>query len=145
MKTKKSLIGLAVAIVSSLLLFTACKERPSKGAFMLDYVAESMDLTAEQQENLSTIRDEIMEQVELMHEDKAEVHDVLRVQLGSENLDKQVVHQLIASHRGKMDSVIELAVDRLATFHSGLSAEQREKLIAKLEKFEKHHEKKFHH
>lgn len=36
--------------------------------------------------------------------------------------DKEVVRQLIADHCGKMDTVIDLAVDRLSDFHSSLSA-----------------------
>lgn len=145
MKKKKGIIALAVTVVSSLLLFTACKGHHPKGAFMLDYFSEALDLTQEQQENLGGIRTELMEQVELMHEDKAEMHEILKTQLASETIDKEVVRQLITDHRAKMDIVIDLAVERLAAFHSDLSSEQREKLIFKLDKFEKYHSKRFKH
>lgn len=145
MKNKKWFITFAVTIISSLLLFTACKQHPSKGAFAIDYISEAIDLTAEQQENLDSIRTEIMDQVEQMHEDKTSMHDSIKAQLGSESIDKEVIRQLIATHRTKMDNVIDLTIDRLAEFHSELSYEQKEKLIAKLEKFEKYHAKRFDH
>ena len=144
MKNPKRLITFAIAVISSILLFTACKQHPSKGAFMIDYVSEVIDLTPEQQEDLNRIRTEIMDQVEQMHENKTAMHDSIKTQLRSENIDKDVVRELIATHRTDMDNVIDLAVDRLADFHSELSADQKEKLIAKLEKFEKYHSKRFH-
>ncbi len=145
MKNKKWFITFAVTIIGSLFLFTACKQHPSKGAFMIDYISEAIDLTQEQQENLNSIRTEIMDQVEQTHEDKSAMHDSIKAQLGSDSIDKEAIRQLIATHRAKMDNIIDLAVDRLAEFHSELSFDQKEKLIAKLEKFEKYHSKRFHH
>ena len=145
MNRKKGIIAFAVTLVSSLLLFTACKEHHPKGAFMLDYFTEALDLTAEQQESLTEIRTEIMKNVEAMHEDKAQMRETLKEQLTAETIDKEVVRGLIADHRSRMDEVIDLAVDRLAAFHGELTPEQRDKLTAKLEKFEKYHSRKFKH
>ena len=145
MNRKKGIIAFAVTLVSSLLLFTACKEHHPKGAFMLDYFTEALDLTAEQQESLTEIRSEIMEKVEAMHEDKTQMRETLKEQLTAETIDKEVVRGLIADHRSRMDEVIDLAVDRLAAFHGELTPEQRDKLTAKLEKFEKYHSRKFKH
>ncbi len=145
MNRKKGIIAFAVTLVSSLLLFTACKEHHPKGAFMLDYFSEALDLTVEQQESLTEIRTEIMEKVEAMHEDKAQMRETLKEQLTAETIDKEVVRGLIADHRSRMDEVIDLAVDRLAAFHGELTPEQRDKLTAKLEKFEKYHSRKFKH
>ena len=145
MNKKKGIIAFAVTLVSSLLLFTACKEHHPKGAFMLDYFSEALDLTPEQQESLTEIRTEIMEKVETMHEDKAQMRETLKEQLTSESVDKEVVRGLIADHRSRMDEVIDLAVDRLAEFHGELTPEQRDKLTTKMEKFEKYHSRKFKH
>ncbi len=112
---------------------------------MLDYFTEALDLAVEQQEDLSEMRTEIMEKVKSVHEDKTQMRDTLKVQLTAETIDKEVVRGLIAEHRSKMDEVIDLAVDRLTAFHSDLTPEQREKLIAKLEKFEKYHSRRFKH
>jgi hypothetical protein len=42
-----------------------------------------------------------------------------------------------------MDEIINLAVERLSEFHQTLSAEQREKLVAKLDWFHKKHNHSF--
>jgi Spy/CpxP family protein refolding chaperone len=139
MKTKKRYIAIAVTALSSLILFTACKHQTNRTGFIFDYVTESLDLTETQQEQLESIRDEIMALVDIMHEDKDEVHAILKEQLTSEAVDKEVIRQLVADHRSKMDSILDLAIVRLADFHSDLTPEQRTKLVTKLEKFEKHH------
>ena len=136
MKKKKGIIGLAIACVCSLLLFSACKPQP-RGAFMFDYISEVLDLDEAQENKLEEIKSEIMAQVDIMHEDKDEMHGVIKQQLLGEVIDKDVVRQLVVDHRAKMDTIIDLAIERLAEFHSALTLEQREKLVEKLEKFEK--------
>ncbi len=71
------------------------------------------------------------------------MHATLKAQLTSEEIDKEVIRQLVTDHRSKMDSVLELAIEKLADFHAELTPEQRTKLVAKLEKFEKHHNHSF--
>lgn len=139
MKTKKRYIAIAVTVLSSLILFTACKHHTNRTGFIFDYVTEALDLTETQQIKLESIRDEIMALVDIMHEDKDEVHAILKEQITSETVDKEVIRQLVADHRSKMDSILELAIVRLSEFHSDLTPEQRTKLVEKLEKFEKHH------
>lgn len=139
MKTKTKYIAIAVTALSSLILFTACKHQNNRTGFIFDYVSETLDLTEIQQIKLESIRAEIMALVDIMHEDKDDVHIVLKEQLTSETVDKDVIRQLVADHRSKMDSILELAIVRLADFHSDLTPEQRTKLVTKLEKFEKYH------
>ncbi len=139
MKTKKRYIAIAVTVLSSLILFTACKHNNNRTGFIFDYVSETLDLTEDQQEKLQSIKDEIMVQVDLMHDGKEEKHAVIKEQLGGESIDKEVFRQLVSEHRTQMNTIVDLAIDRLADFHADLTPEQRTKLVAKLEKFEKHH------
>ncbi len=139
MKTKKKYIAVAVVLLSSFILFSACKQHTNRTGFIFDYISESLDLTKEQQKKLGVIRDEIMAKVDLMHEDKKEMHALLKEQLASETIDRDVIRQLVTDHRTKMDTIVELAIEKLADFHGELSPEQRTKLIAKIEKWEKHH------
>ncbi len=139
MKKKKTFIVLAVTLALSILLFTGCKKDHSRGAFALDYVTEVLDLTAVQEEKLDSIREELLAKAELMHKDKEQMHSTLKEQLAGEAIDKEVIRQLVADHRANMDSIIELAIDRIVDFHSDLTPEQRTKLVSKLEKFEKYH------
>lgn len=145
MKSKKKYIVLTVALLSSLIVFTACKHHSDRTGFVFDYITEVLDLNDAQQQKLDSIRKEIAAKVEVMHEDKEEMHSTLKEQLLSEAVDKEIIGQLVADHRTKMDSILELAIDRLADFHADLTPEQRTKLVAKLEKFEKHHRHSFSH
>jgi Spy/CpxP family protein refolding chaperone len=61
-------------------------------------------------------------------------------ELRKEEIDQQRLKDLISQKRAQMDEIIDLAVVRLAAFHSTLSPEQREKLVAKLEYFRKKHQ-----
>ena len=145
MKRKKGIIALAVALICSTMLFAGCKHRGHKGVFMLDYVSEVLDLTELQEKELDAIRTEIMDKVEEVHTNHDSLRDQFKAQLSSEAIDKDVIYDLLTEHRKSKDAVVELAIDRLIDFHSTLSAEQREKLVTKLEKFEEHHKSKWQH
>ncbi|THB77161.1 MAG: periplasmic heavy metal sensor [Desulfobulbaceae bacterium] len=146
MTRKKVLITLSIILVCSATLFTACKHvGQNRGELCLDYVTEVLDLTAEQEQQLNEIRDEIMAKVDAVHDGHDAMHDTLRSQLTSESVDKAVLKDLVANHRQQVDGIITLAIDRLSDFHSTLTPEQKEKLITKLEKLEKHHKSRWHH
>lgn len=136
MKKKAPFIA-TIVLLSSLSLFAACKPHgPLHGAFALDYLVETLDLNSEQEQQLAGIRDELRAKVEALHEDRKEIRDTLKAQLLADVVDKDIVRRIISDHRAKMDEVIDLAVDRLIAFHSGLNPEQRAKLVSKLDKFE---------
>jgi len=122
-------------------LFVGCNHRGhGRGAaFMLDYMAEALDLDEDQQAMASSYKDEIMGKVKSMHSEKKQMHDEIKTQLAGASIDKLRVKALVAEHRAGMDEVIDLVVDRVADFHATLSPEQRAKLVSKLEKFEKRH------
>jgi Spy/CpxP family protein refolding chaperone len=125
-------------------LFIGCRHGgPNRGAaFMMDYLTEALDLNEAQQAKADAIKDEILAKAQAMHPDKKQMHDEIKAQLGNAEIDITRVKELVVEHRAKMDEMIDLVVNRVAEFHRTLSPEQRDKLIAKLEKFEKwhHHE-----
>ena len=120
-------------------LFIGCRHGgPQRGAaFMMDYLTEALDLNEAQQAKANAIKDEILARTTAMHADKKQMHDEIKAQLNSEEIDTERVKELVAQHRAEMDEVIDLAVDRIADFHRTLSPEQRDKLIEKLAKFER--------
>lgn len=140
MKKNKRIFALAATLIASLFIFTACKPHHNhKAGFMLDYITEVLDLNEIQEEKLEEIRTDIMVQFEEMHDDKKAMHDTLKDQLTAETIDKLVIKQLVSDHMQKMDNVIDMAIDRLSDFHADLSPEQRQKLVAKLEKMDRRH------
>ena len=135
-----SIIALLIAGVAGL---SGCRRHSHahKAEFMVDYITETLDLTESQQEQLNRIKDELMEKAQQMHTNKESMHAELVVQLRSEEIDQGLVKAKIAEHRAQMDEIIDLIVVRFAEFHKTLTAEQKEKLIAKLETFKKWHGK----
>jgi Spy/CpxP family protein refolding chaperone len=135
-----SIIALLIAGVAGL---SGCRRHSHahKAEFMVDYITETLDLTESQQEQLNRIKDELMEKAQQMHSNKESMHAELVAQLRSEEIDQALVKAKIAEHRARMDEIIDLIVVRLAEFHKTLTAEQKEKLIAKLESFKKWHGK----
>jgi Spy/CpxP family protein refolding chaperone len=135
-----SIIALLIAGVAG---FSGCRRHSHahKAEFMVDYISETLDLTESQQEHLNQIKDELMEKAQQMHANKESMHAELVAQLRSEEIDQALVKAKIAEHRVQMDDIIDLIVIRLAEFHKTLTAEQKEKLIAKIETFKKWHGK----
>jgi len=139
---KKGLYILLIGmLISGVALFSGCRRHSHghKAEFMVDYISEALDLNESQQAQLDQIKDELMAKAKGMHADKESLHEELVTQLRSEEIDQVRVKAVIAEHREKMDEIIDLVVVRLAEFHKTLTAEQKEKLIAKIETFKKWH------
>jgi len=132
------LIGM---LISGVALFSGCRRHSHghKAEFMVDYISEALDLNESQQAQLDQIKDELMAKAKGMHADKESLHEELVTQLRSKEIDQVRVKAVIGEHREKMDEIIDLVVVRLAEFHKTLTAEQKEKLIAKIETFKKWH------
>jgi len=141
MKKKTLLITLVISLLTTLSLFSGCRHhsRSHKAEFMVDYVTESLDLNADQAAQLNQIKDEIMENAQKIHANRETMFNEAVTQLRSEAIDPDRVKALIAEHRVQMDELIDFAVPRLVEFHGTLTPEQREKLVAKLEKFKDRH------
>ena len=139
---RKGLYILLIGIlISGIGLFSGCRRHSHghKAEFMVDYISEALDLNESQQAQLDQIKDELMAKAKGMHADKESLHEELVTQLRSKEIDQVRVMAVIAEHREKMDEIIDLVVVRLAEFHKTLTAEQKEKLIAKIETFKKWH------
>jgi len=139
---KKGLYILLIGmLISGVALFSGCRRHSHghKAEFMVDYISEALDLNESQQAQLDQIKDELMAKAKGMHADKESLHEELVTQLRSKEIDQVRVMAVIAEHREKMDEIIDLVVVRLAEFHKTLTAEQKEKLIAKIETFKKWH------
>lgn len=125
---------------STMLLFGGCRHGHHKTEhidFVIDYLEEVLDLDTVQQTKLTEIRKELTEKLATLRNSRHKMQPMLKEQLAGENIDKNVIKQAIAEHRQELDSLIDLAVDRLAEFHGLLTPAQRQKLIVKLEKWHK--------
>ena len=137
--------GLYLSLIAVLLIsiagFAGCRRHSpeNKAEFMVDYVAETLDLNDDQRAHLDEIKDEMLDKAIEMRADKKTMYLELVAQLRSEQIDQDRLKAMAADHRIKMEKLIDLGIKRLAEFHATLSAEQREKAVAKLESFKKWH------
>ena len=139
---KKGLtIALICVFISGALVFTGCRSHSHQGKveFMVDYIAETLDLTDPQREQLDGIKEEFMAKAKEMHAQKEAMHTEFMAELRKEEISRENLNDLIAQKRANMDEFINLALDRLVEFHKSLSTEQREKLVAKIEWFHEKH------
>jgi Spy/CpxP family protein refolding chaperone len=140
---KKGLTILTICVfASAALIFSGCRA-PSphgKAEFMVDYIAETLDLTDSQREQLDGIKEEFIAKAQEMHASKEAMHDEFMAELRKETIDQQRIKELISQKREQMAEIMDLAVVRLAEFHKTLSPEQREKLVEKIEWFHEKHQ-----
>jgi Spy/CpxP family protein refolding chaperone len=143
---KKGLtIALICVFISGALIFTGCRSHSHQGKveFIVDYIAETLDLTDPQREQLDGIKEEFMAKAKEMHAQKEAMHAELMAELRKEDINQENLKGLIAQKRAQMDDMIDLAMARLIEFHKTLSPEQREKLVAKIEYFHEKHQHKW--
>jgi len=140
LKTKRSVI-LIVLLVAGLVVFSGCRRHGAdRGAeFMLDYVSETLDLNDSQIAQLESIKGELMQKHEEMRAGKEAMHAEAKALLLSDPINEADVKAMVAKHRARMDEVVDLVVIRFIEFHSTLTAEQKAKLVQKLERFEEYH------
>jgi Spy/CpxP family protein refolding chaperone len=137
---KKGLIIATIGVfIAVALLLSGCRPDSDqhKAEFMVDYIAETLDLTDQQRVQLEGIKEEFVAKAEILRADRKAMHDAFMVELRKEEIDPQRLKELIAQKQAQMSEIFDLAVTRLAEFHRTLTPEQREKLVAKLEYFER--------
>lgn len=139
---KKGLTIAAICVfIAAGLIFSGCRPHSGQGRaeFMVDYIAETLDLTDQQRAQLEGIKEEFMAGAEAMRADKKAMHDAFMAELGKEEIDAQRLKGLIAQKQEQVTDFLDLAITRLAEFHRTLTPEQRQKLVTKLEYFHEKH------
>ena len=141
MVKKRLTISVIGVFISAALLFSGCRSHSPdhKAEFMVDYIAETLDLSGDQRAHLDDIKKEFLAKAKEMHARKEAMHAEFKAELLKEQIDQQRMKELIAQKREHMTEIIDLAVVRLAEFHATLTPEQKEKLVAKLEYFHEKH------
>ena len=133
--------SLIIFLVLGIAAFSGCRRHGGhhRAEFMIDYVAETLDLTESQEEHLNQIKDEVLDKGRQMHANREAMHSELIEQLKKEEIDQESLRKLVAVKRAQMDEMIDLMIVRLTEFHRTLTPEQKNKLVAKLESFKKWH------
>jgi protein CpxP len=111
---------------------------PEKRAdYIVKKITKGLDLNEAQQKQLETTKVEFLAKGQEMRTTHQSMKKELKQQLSSDKIDQTALLKIYADNKLKMDEIVFLFTERLAEFHSTLSPEQKTKLIAKLDKFEK--------
>jgi|MudIll2142460700_1097286.scaffolds.fasta_scaffold61890_2 Spy/CpxP family protein refolding chaperone len=134
-------IEIVVVAVLPLMVFAVingCRHERHPGAeFMVDYLAEALDLDDAQRRQVDQIRDELMAKGKELKAGHRRATEELKGLVMADTLNQERLKAIVAEHRGRMDELVDLAILRLADFHRTLSAEQKAKLVSKIERFSK--------
>ena len=139
-KSKKSIL-LMTLLVAGLVVFSGCRRPGAEhGAeFMVDYISETLDLDDSQRAKLESIKEELIQKHADMRADKEAMQAEIKTLLLSDQIDEASLRAMVAEQRARMDAVVDLVIARFIEFHNTLTAQQKAKLVSKLEQFEKYH------
>lgn len=140
--TKMTLvIGIVAVVLVGGLLFAGFHVRNSfahgNGRFVdciVDKVADKLDLDAGQKERLTQIAEELgtkRKEMKVLHAAaKEEMLDELR----KDSIDREVLDAHYSDAKNRFDEMYDLFSTRFVEFHQTLTPEQKEKLVAEVEK-----------
>jgi protein CpxP len=144
-------IGITAIVLVGAFLFAGFHARSSfahgGGRFMgcmVDKIADKLDLTPAQRDQV----DQIAEELRSRHKENRSLHMAAKAAMMEElrkpSMDREKIDELYQDTKRRFDDMYELAATRLVEFHRTLTPEQREKLVAEMEK---HHERRkgYHH
>ena len=106
---KKGLtITLICVFISVALAFSGCRSHSphSKAEFMVDYIAETLDLSDPQREQLDEIKDEFLAKAKEMHSEKETMHNELKAELLKDEIDQQRMKELISQRQKQWTEVV---------------------------------------
>ena len=138
---KKTIYSLVIlAIISSLLLVSACRHySPEKRTqWMMKKFTKDLELNDSQKEQLDVFKTEILMKGRELRVAYKNTMEELGLQLRSEEFDKQKVKDAVSRITAPQDEFISLFIEKLADFHSSLTAEQKTILAKKLDKMKNH-------
>lgn len=140
MLRKKRLWGFIPVLIAGLMFLGGChKPSPEKIAdHIVDELAAKLDMTAAQKDQLNATKVELLGKVAELRKSKEAMHTEVIAELQKDVLDQGQLKKMLATHKGEMDEIGNLLIDRLAKFHNTLTAEQRVKLVELLKEKETH-------
>ncbi len=155
MKKKRLIKGIVMGGISGLLgifiltgVFAGCGPRRYHSSFrgstmdvdrISKKMADRLDLTEEQRIQLKKMVSEVRAKREEGSDwKKSAKQDVINL-IRQERIGQADIDRLVETHRQRMDALIAFLGDRFIRFHASLNSEQREKLVAEIEKHDSHH------
>ena len=138
---KKTAIGVLVGI---LILATAgaivyARAKSFVPGLILDgmkaHMAETLDLTPEQQERVEAIFDEIKAEIPDMHGHHQGIHDEFTRQFANDTFDEEAIKLVLEKKLVELKGISDFMIAKVSEFHGILTPEQREKFLENMREF----------
>lgn len=138
---KKRMIGIAIALIGMGAL-TACHSHSPEARIdhVASRVASKLDFTAEQKVLLDDIANEIKKDMQSEKDVRLSMKTEFKSWIASSELDKSKVKETIKSKMDRMESRVDKYLDKVAALHKTLNPQQKEELLAFLDKFGPHND-----
>lgn len=139
MLKKKSIWGIFPLLIAGLMFLGGChKHSPEKTADrIVDELVAKLKLSATQKDQLNATKLELLGKIAEMKKNKEAIHNEVLAELQKDNLDQGQLKKMFAAHKGEMDEIGNLLIDRAAQFHATLTAEQKATLVELIKDREK--------
>lgn len=130
------MLGIAVALIGMGAL-TACHSRTPEARVdhVASRVASKLDFTNEQKALLDDITTEIKKDMQAEKDVRLSMKNEFRSWINSSELDKTKVRDTIKAKVDRFEGRVDKYLDKVAALHKTLNAEQKEELLAFLDKF----------
>jgi Spy/CpxP family protein refolding chaperone len=112
-----------------------CAKPEERAAMIVKKITSDLDLTKEQVEKVSKIKDEILARTKDLRDEREAVRKEMMDLVKSDKLDKNKLTNFINMREEKIRALKPFFIDKMVEFHILLTPEQRIKLAEKLEKF----------
>ncbi len=137
MKSRSAIVLVLTAVAA--LVFTGCYRTPEqKAEHFVTYMVSELGLNDNQKAQLEKIKDEFLvkrpEMAKLREETVREANELMR----SADIDKTKLDALVEKSQTQANDMLRFVAARFTEIHDMLTPEQREKLVAHIEKYGKH-------
>lgn len=115
------------------------------GAFLIDRISETLDLSSDQKAKVEKIKDQIKEKMESKKSERENKFDEFADEFKKDNIDRNKLLELGQKKEQEMKEMKEFMLDKIIEFHSILTPQQRNKAVEEMknmkEKFGKMHDR----
>jgi Spy/CpxP family protein refolding chaperone len=132
-----------VGILASAGAMVGCQRHGDPAAFVdrgVEKLTRRYDLTETQVQKLTALANNIKVTIEKIKTSRSETSEVLRTELRKDQMDTAAVSQQLQNTVSIVSEAIPSIVEGFAEFRNSLNPEQRNEMLAKLEKFWKSRE-----
>ncbi len=138
LKSASLSVTLVVPVIAATLFLSGCAHRYNeerRTEWAVDRIAETLDLSADQQTELTSIKDELLSGEQTFEGMQTELYEAFMVQAKSDTIDRKSLNRLFEEKEQQFRDARGFFIAKFADLHSLLTPEQREKMV---EMFGKH-------